>query len=97
MPRLKIIIEDTPNPDAMKFTVDRPIAAALGLDRPDRPRSFADAHAAASDPLAARLFALKGVTNVMYVNDFCTVNKTGKTRWKPLIAQIKDALQQTLT
>lgn len=89
MARLKITIEDTPNPDAMKFTVNRELT-------PNRTRSFASADQAAADPLAAALFALPGVTNVMYVNDFVTVNKAGKAKWKTLTKQVKEVLEREL-
>jgi hypothetical protein len=93
MTRVRITIEDTPNPDAMKFSVGRPVSPGS----PDRPHSFASAAQAADDPLASRLFALPGVTNVMYVADFCTVNKTPQTRWRTLRPQVKRVLQAWLT
>lgn len=87
---LRIKVEDTPNPDAMKFTVGRTLT-------PDgRPRSFADAPAAAGDPLAAALFALPGVVNVMYVSDFVTVNKRRSARWKDLSPKVRKVLQTHL-
>ena len=90
MARLKITVEDTPNPCAMKFTANRPIGG-------DRPRSFPDADAAVNDPLASRLFALSHVCNVMVVGDFCTVNKTPAGRWKTLTPQIRKVLTEHLT
>ncbi len=90
MAALKIKAEDTPNPDAMKFTVSARLSD-------DRPRSFPSAAAAAGDPLAAALFAIPGVSNVMYVNDFVTVNKGRGARWKTLLPRIRQVLQTHLS
>lgn len=92
MPRLKITTEDTPNPNAMKFTLNR----AVDPKEPGRTHSYADKTAAAAHPLAAALFALPGVDNVMFVQDFVTVNKTPATKWKALTPRVKDVLQAKL-
>ena len=87
---MKVRVEDTPNPEAMKFTVGRVLT-------PDgKPRSYADAEAAAGDALAAALFALPGVANVMYVSDFVTVNKKKSAKWKALTPRVKAVLQERL-
>lgn len=86
----RITVEDTPNPAAMKFTVDCPIGG-------DRPRSYDSPEAAADDPLASRIFALRHVSNVMIVNNFCTVNKTSAGRWKTLTPQIKSIMADLLS
>lgn len=90
MAGLKITVEDTPNPQAMKFTVNRELAGP-------RPRSYADARAAAADPLASRLFAITHVCNVMVLGDFCTVGKAPAGRWKTLTPRIKAALTDHLS
>ena len=89
MAKLKITIEDTPNPHAMKFTLNRELTDG-------DIRSFPDPAAAGNDPLATALFGLPGVTNVMYVNDFVTVNKKPSVRWAKLKKQVKEVLQSNL-
>lgn len=89
MSPLKITVEDTPNPHAMKFMVNRPLGG-------DRPRSYAGPQAAADDPLASRLFGLRHVCNIMIVGNFCTVNKAPAGRWKPLIPQIEAVITEHL-
>ena len=72
MPKV-VNIEPTPNPDALKFIVQRPILRS-------GTRSFRDFAAAVGDPLGSRLFALGKVTSVFYMDRFVTVNKERQRR-----------------
>lgn len=65
--------ETTPNPNAMKCWLDRPIS--------DRPRSFLDAQAAAADPVAEALFSQAGVTTLLFNGQWITVNKQPDQDW----------------
>ncbi len=63
--------EATPNPATLKFLPGKVVMAAGTAD-------FRDADsAAASSPLAARLFEVPGVTGVFFGYDFITVTKDG--------------------
>jgi Fe-S cluster biogenesis protein NfuA len=62
-------IESTPNPLATKYVLDAPLQIASA-------RQFDSAARAAGDALAASLFALDGVAQVFYTNDFVTVTRT---------------------
>ena len=77
-------IQPTPNPNAAKFVVDRPIA--------QQPTSFLTAESASGHPLASRLFAVGGVTSVLLLGDFVTVNKTADVKWDELIPKIQAVL-----
>lgn len=66
-------VQSTPNPNALKFVLDRSFT--------DRPNSFFNAASAQQHPLAARLFAIDGVTSVLLLGDFVTVNKRPDARW----------------
>ncbi|MEL7087921.1 MAG: NifU N-terminal domain-containing protein [Planctomycetota bacterium] len=85
MPASRVTVDDTPNPQARKFTADVVL-------NPGPPRSYRTADAAAKDPLAAALFAAGPVTSVLIVNDFVTVNKTPSARWKTLRPKIEAVL-----
>ncbi|MCS7032612.1 MAG: NifU N-terminal domain-containing protein [Phycisphaerae bacterium] len=78
-------VQVTPNPNAMKFVLDRKIA--------DRPVSYLSAASAASDEVAARLFAIPGVAGVLFLGDFITVNKRPDVKW----SQITPAVRQVLS
>lgn len=64
--------EPTPNPNALKFTVGRPVGG---------PKTFADAAAAADDPVAAGLLGIEGVSSVFMTADFVTVTKEANGDW----------------
>jgi len=77
-------IQPTPNPNALKFVLDRPVA--------DQPASFFDADAARQHPLASKLFAIPGVCSLLLLGDFITVNKRPDANW----AQIKRGVREVL-
>jgi hypothetical protein len=78
-------IQPTPNPNALKFVVDRPIAS--------QPESFFSAEAAASHILASKLFEVSGVASILILGDFVTVNKRPAARWSAITARVKEILQ----
>lgn len=85
MPKV-INIEPTPNPDALKFIVQRPLLRT-------GTRSFREFSAAVGDPLGSRLFALGNVTSVFYMDRFVTVNKEASAEWTSLIDPICEAIE----
>lgn len=87
MPTPRITVEDTPNPQALKFTADVVI-------NPGLPRSYRTAEAAEGDPLAATLFAAGPVVSVLIVGNFVTVNKKPSARWKTLQPKIEAILRE---
>ena len=85
MPKV-VNIEPTPNPDALKFIVQRPILRS-------GTRSFRDFAMAVGDPLASKLFALGHITSVFYMDRFVTVNKEADDEWSGLIDPICEAIE----
>lgn len=85
MPKV-INIEPTPNPDALKFVVQKPILQR-GV------RSFRDFASAVGDPLGSALFALGHVTSVFYMDRFVTVNKERETQWTDLIDPVCETIE----
>lgn len=81
MSDLQITPRPTPNPNSLKFVANRRLC-----DGPTR--TFYSAAAAANDPVASRLFAIPGVTGVMILNDFCSVNQDGSQDWNELAAKV---------
>lgn len=76
--------EETPNPNAVKCVLDKPVSRGTV--------SFRSARDAAGDPIAARLFAIPGVVGVMLREDFATVNKAADADWGPIKAKVRKAL-----
>ena len=86
MPKV-INIEPTPNPDALKFIVQKPLLK-MGT------RSFKDFASAVGDPLASAVFALGKVTSVFYMDRFVTVNKEPGAEWSDLIDPICETVEE---
>ena len=77
-------VQPTPNPNAAKFVLDRPIA--------EQPTSFFSAAQAASHPLAAKLFAIPGVSSVLLLGDFVTINKSPDAKWDKITTSVEVVL-----
>lgn len=88
MPRVTEYVT-TPNPHAIKCVLDAPLPA---LEQPEKVRSYRDAASAAADPVAARLFAIEGVRNVLIVGNWVTVGKDPQTAWKAVKASVEKTL-----
>ncbi len=74
-------IEETPNPNAVKFILKEPVTAGVT-------RSFHSAEEAAGDPLAAPLFAVGDVSSVFYMDRMVTVEKTDEADWDDLLPRL---------
>jgi len=77
-------IQPTPNPNASKFMLDRPVS--------EQPISFLRPSDGASHPLARRLFAVQGISSLLLLGNFITVNKSPEARWSDVSRQVKRAL-----
>jgi Fe-S cluster biogenesis protein NfuA len=79
--------ESTPNPATLKFL---PGQAVLDLGTAD----FPNAEAAGASPLAARIFAVSGVTGVFFGTDFVTVTKSDAVHWDHIKPAILGAVME---
>ena len=66
-------IQPTPNPNAAKFVLDRAVS--------EQPLSFFNSSAAMDYPLAKSLFAIPGVSSLLVLGDFITINKSPDATW----------------
>jgi len=85
MGALIVKAERTPNPNAIKFCANRTL-------NPGPARSYTSAEAARDDPVADQLFGLPGVTGVMLLGDFCSVNKDASADWDELVPKVEAVL-----
>jgi hypothetical protein len=79
-------VQPTPNPNAVKLILDRAIV--------DRPTSFLQANTAKDHPLASKIFAIKGVSSLLMLGDFITVNKSPEARWADITKEVKRLLAE---
>jgi hypothetical protein len=87
MPYVVVEIQTTPNPNALKFLLDRPIAP--------QPMSFFTAEAAKGHVIATGLFAIPGVSSLLLLNDFVTVNKQPAVPWSAITGKVREMLKKS--
>jgi Fe-S cluster biogenesis protein NfuA len=80
MPKISDI-EDTPNPNAVKFILREPVSHGTA-------RSFSSAGQAQSDPLAKALFDVGQVVSVFYMDRMITVEKEDQGDWDELLPNL---------
>ncbi len=79
-------IEDTPNPNAVKFTLREPLTWGIT-------RSYDNAEQAQDDALASTLFDIEHVTNVFYVDSWLTVTQDGEADWPELVRKVAEPIR----
>lgn len=77
----------TPNPNALKLVLDKPVS--------QQPMSFLTPAAAESHALAKQLFAVNGVTSVLLLGDFITINKAPQAKWPDVKRKVEQILFAT--
>jgi nitrogen fixation NifU-like protein len=82
-----IFAEQTPNPQTLKFVVNRPLTE-------HGPYDYTAADQAGDSPLAGILLAISGVKSVMIGPDFVSVSKETSLEWEALTATIEEALKR---
>ena len=79
---MSIVVERTPNPLAMKFTVGTPVGG---------PATYADADSA--EPPFDRILAIADVRSVFATADFVTVSAHDGVDWDEAVPAIIEALE----
>ncbi len=87
--------EDTPNPDALKCWLDRPISERpVSFRRPEEARE----PAADVDPvlvdLAVRLFDRAGLTSLLFLGQWMAINKPRRARWREVKRRVQAVLAE---
>jgi len=78
-------ISNTPNPNALKFTVGVDVGG---------PRTFPGS-GKVDDPLAAALLDIEGVTSVFMTADFVTLTKSADASWESIVPAATGVLEAT--
>lgn len=87
MPFVVQEVQQTPNPNAAKLILDRLIS--------EQPASFFNADAAKGHALAERLFEVPGVSSLLLLGNFLTVNKSPQARWDRVLPAVKAVLARS--
>ena len=97
---LDIIVGGTPNPNAVKFTLNRTVAAKGETYRlpaqsgAGQAGGDPSAPTAVGAPWAKALLSIPGVVGVFGINNFISVNKTPEASWEAIIPKAQEALRQ---
>jgi len=71
----------TPNPNAMKFTLDVTLSERIDTTRGEGTDS----------PFARAMLEVDGVASVFGVNDFVTITRETDAEWDPIVCAVEDA------
>lgn len=83
---ITVEVQPTPNVNAMKFVLSQRITEG-------RSQTFRSPEEAASSPLASALFAIPGVVQVFFLNNFITLTRTPEADWPEIISQAETLIQ----
>ena len=82
---LEIRVGATPNPNAMKFTLNRTVTTQGTTYR---------AGASADAPWAQLLLSIAGIAGVFAINNFISINKTPESDWNEIVPKAEAALRR---
>ena len=77
-------IQSTPNPNAIKVILDGTVSA--------EPTSLLHPGAAGAHLLATQLFAIPGVSSLLLLDDFITINKSSNASWTDITSRVRQVL-----
>lgn len=86
---VQISAEITPNPNTLKFVVNRQLLPSGSLDYTDREK-------AKDSALASRLFDVPSVAAVFIGTNFITVTKAPEADWNSLVATVAEVIRNSL-
>lgn len=81
----RVMIQSTPNPNALKFIVNTPVKTAGNV-------TYKRGDDCAGNTIAARLFELPHVAEVYFFDNYITVTQDGQADWDDLEDKIKEAV-----
>jgi len=79
---IEVWAEPTPNPNALKFTLNRTVTEG-------RSKTYAAPEAAEASPLAKALFEIAGVKSLFFLNNFITVTRQPGSEWAAISRQVE--------
>jgi Scaffold protein Nfu/NifU N terminal len=87
---MTVRFQATPNPNAGKFIVGRPVVEGKAS------KSYYSAAQAGGDAMAGALFAIDGVASLFMVEDFITVTKKPDADWAALVPAVIGTIETNM-
>ena len=82
---IKIMIQSTPNPNALKFVLNMPVKTEGKV-------TYKNADQARENPMAAAIFTVSNVTEVYFYDNYVTVTQDGNADWDAIEEQIRQII-----
>lgn len=79
---VKILIQSTPNPNALKFVINMPV-------KTEGKATYKSVDECQHNPLAAAIFTVANVMEVYFYDNYITVTQDGNVEWDEIEEQIK--------
>ncbi len=83
---ITVEVQPTPNVNAMKFLLSQKVTEG-------RSQTYRSLEEAINTPLAKALFAIPGVVQVFFLNDFITLTRDPGAEWQAIISQAETVIQ----
>ena len=84
---IKMMVQSTPNPNALKFVLNVPVKTQGKV-------TYKNASACVHNPMAAALFSIANITEVYFFDNYVTVTQDGNADWDQIEEQIKKVILQ---
>lgn len=85
----KIMIQGTPNPNALKFVVNVPVKTSGNV-------TYKSAAECGKNPLAREIFSIPNIAEVYFFDNYITVTQNGNADWDTLEEYIKTTILENL-
>ena len=89
MSEVHISIQPTPNPNAFKFIVDRPV-------KNEGNSSYRTPMECSHNPMATALFMIRGVDQIHFFENVVTITKFSYEDWEDLAQKIADTVRENI-
>jgi len=83
---IEVWTEPTPNPNALKFTLNRTVTEG-------RSKTYASPDAAEASPLAKKVIEIDGVKSIFFLNNFITVTRRPGSDWVAIARQVEERIR----
>lgn len=91
MTDIQLMIQSTPNPNALKFVVNRPLKTTGNF-------TYKTADQCEHNPLAKAIFELDGaISEVYFFDNYVTVTQNGSADWDGLEEKIQKTVREKIT
>ena len=85
----KIMVQGTPNPNALKFVVNAPVKTAGNV-------TYHNAEECHKNPLARKIFSIPNISEVYFFDNYITITQDGSADWDTIEEQVKSNILENI-